>query len=25
MAVKCRPVADDVGVPVGSRIAMLRE
>ncbi|HOX34319.1 MAG TPA: ARMT1-like domain-containing protein [Methanoregulaceae archaeon] len=25
MAVKCRPVADDVGFPVGSRIALLRE
>jgi hypothetical protein len=25
MAVKCRPVADDVGVPVGSKIALLRE
>jgi uncharacterized protein with ATP-grasp and redox domains len=24
MAVKCRPIADDVGVPVGSKIAMLR-
>lgn len=24
MAVKCQPVADDVGVPVGSKIAMLR-
>jgi len=24
MAVKCRPVADDVGVPVGSKIALLR-
>jgi uncharacterized protein with ATP-grasp and redox domains len=24
MAVKCRPVADDVGVPVGSKIAILR-
>jgi len=23
MAVKCRPVADDIGLPVGSRIAML--
>ena len=25
MAVKCRPVADDVGIPVGSRIALLRQ
>jgi uncharacterized protein with ATP-grasp and redox domains len=25
MAVKCRPVADDVGIPLGSRIALLRE
>ena len=25
MAVKCRPVADDIGIPVGSRIAMLRK
>jgi len=25
MAVKCKPVADDVGVPVGSKIALLRE
>jgi len=24
MAVKCQPVADDVGVPVGSKIALLR-
>ncbi|OPY37636.1 MAG: hypothetical protein A4E35_01225 [Methanoregula sp. PtaU1.Bin051] len=25
MAVKCQPVADDVGIPVGSRIALLRD
>ena len=24
MAAKCEPVADEVGVPVGSKIAMLR-
>jgi uncharacterized protein with ATP-grasp and redox domains len=24
MAAKCKPVADEVGVPVGSKIAMLR-
>jgi len=24
MAVKCQPVAEDVGVPVGSKIALLR-
>jgi uncharacterized protein with ATP-grasp and redox domains len=25
MAVKCQPVADDIGIPVGSKIAMLRK
>jgi hypothetical protein len=25
MAVKCQPVAEDIGLPVGSRIAMIRE
>ena len=25
MSVKCRPVAEDVGLPVGSMIAMLRK
>jgi len=25
MAVKCRPVAEDIGLPVGSRIAMLKD